>query len=139
MFKKIVLSLVLVCLFIAIPLALMGYKKVELGEPFLAFMQNVSKELNDFKIAIPDIPSIPHFEGATDGGFLEVMSNILNALINFVNVIITVLNALSTIINIIIQLLQTIFIVIKQLIGFKDNVAANNSVQSSSISFIPIL
>lgn len=122
MIKRIIASIILICLFIAIPLALMGYKKVELGAPFLALMNNVSKDLAEFKIEIPSIPMIPKYELQEASGGLEVLINILNALINFVNMLITIVNALVTCINVVIQLLQVIFLVIKNLVTFKDSI-----------------
>lgn len=120
MVNKIILSTFLVCLFIAIPLAVMGYDHVELGAPFLALLKTTNQELQQYKIAIPEIPKIPIFENAT--GFLEVV----NVLIKFVNIIVWILNAFAGIINVIIQLLQTIFLFVKALINFKDTIANTN-------------
>lgn len=121
MINKIIFSTFAICLFIAIPLAVMGYTKVELGEPFLALIQQVNKDLADFKIEIPDIPSIPLFENAD--GFLAV----INVLIKFVNIIIWLLNALADLINVVLQLIQTIVLFVKALINFKDSIANYNT------------
>ena len=120
MVNKIIFSTFTICLFIAIPLAIMGYEKVELGEPFMAMISQVNNELNNFKIEIPDIPTIPIFENAS--GFLAV----LNVLIKFVNMIIWILNAFCDLINVILQLIQTIVLFVKALVTFKDNIANYN-------------
>lgn len=117
MIHKIIASLFLVCLFIAIPLSLMGIERVELGEPFLAFMSTCNHELSQFKIEIPDIPLIPQFDDAS--GFLLV----LDVLIKFVNMIIQLINIIADVVNVVIQLLQFIFIIVKNLINFKDTLA----------------
>lgn len=115
MINKIIVSIFLVCLFIAIPLSLAGIHKVELGEPFLNFMSTCNNELSRFKIEIPDIPLIPKFGNAD--GFLIV----LNLLISFVNMIVQIVNIIADVVNIVIQLIQFIVIVVKNLILFKDN------------------
>lgn len=126
MVKKIIFSGIVLCLFIAIPLALMGYKQVELGTPFLALMRSVSRDLDSFKIEIPDIPKIPKFSSQEASGVLEVLFNILNAIINFFNVIIFLINTVADVVNIIIQLIQVIVLIVKNLITFKDSIAAYN-------------
>lgn len=129
MVKKIIYSCIFVCLLIAIPLALIGYKQVELGTPFLALMRAVNNDLADFSIAIPDIPKIPVIESETGGGndILSVLINLANGLINFVNVIIMIINVLVGVVNVVIQLLQVIVLILKHLINFKDVIANYNS------------
>lgn len=126
MIKKIIFSGIVLCLFIAVPLALLGYTKVELGQPFLGLMKAVSRDLNNFKIAIPEIPHIPTFEEESASGGLEVLFNILNVIINFFNMIITLINAVVGIFNVVLQLLECIVLVIKNLITFKDSVIDYN-------------
>lgn len=118
MIKKIIASAILLCLFIAIPLYVLGFEKVTLGAPFLAFMKNCSRELNDFAIAIPDIPQISKFE-APAGIFVVInfMIDLVNGLSSFINFVILMCNQ-------IIQLLQFIFIIVKNLITFKDTITA---------------
>lgn len=128
MVKKIIFSGIVLCLFIAIPLALMGYKQVELGTPFLALMRSVSRDLDNFKIEIPDIPNIPHFSTIEASGVLEVLFNILNAIINFFNVIIFLINTIVDVINIVIQLIQVIVLIVKNLINFKDTIVSYNPI-----------
>ena len=115
MIHKIIASLFLICLFIAIPLSLMGIERVELGEPFLSFMSTCNYELSNFKIEIPDIPTIPVFDDAS--GF----SLVIDVLIKFVNIIIVIINTIADVINVVIQLIQFICIVVKNLITFKDS------------------
>lgn len=121
MIKNIILSLVLLCLFIAIPLSMAGVTHVELGAPVMAFLKNTSNELNNYKIAIPDIPSIPRLEDVS--GFLVV----IDLLIAFINGIIKILNFFVSILNVIIAVLEYIFLVIKNLITLKDSLIASNS------------
>ena len=86
MIKKILFSLIFLCLCIAVPLALIGFKHVDLGSGFIGFMSNCSHELESFKIGIPDIPQIPKIDVLVDNGGLEVLFNILNAIIGFFNI-----------------------------------------------------
>lgn len=120
MIKNIIFSAILLCLFIAIPLAIAGVTHVDLGGPFLALLKNTSRELNDYKIAIPNIPEIPPLENVS--GFWAV----IDVLVKFVNALVKFLNFFVTIINVIIQLFQYIFLVIKNLIVFKDSLVPNN-------------
>lgn len=115
MVRKIVFSAILLCLFIAIPLSIVGIEQVELGEPFLAFVKTCDHELSDFKVAIPDIPTIPRVNNL--GGF----EFILNAFITFANIFVNLINIISKLLNVIIQVVQFIVIVVKNLILFKDN------------------
>lgn len=100
MIKKICIALIAVSLFIAIPLALVGIKKIELGPAFMSFMNRVSADLEVWKVQIPNIPNIPKYSDAT--GFLVV----LNALIKLVNTLTSLINILSTILNVVIEVLQ---------------------------------
>ena len=109
--------MILICLFIAIPLSIMGIKKVELGEPFLALMRASTRDVEQYKVAIPSIPFIPVFENAS--GF----QLILNAFIRFLNIFVWLLNAISSVTNVVIQFLQFIFFMIRNLINFKDTLA----------------
>ena len=128
MIKKIVFFGIFLCLCIAVPLALMGYDHVTLGPSFIALMRNCNNDLNNFTIAIPNIPTIPRIpteNGAGDAGILEVLINLANALITFVNVIINIINVAVQVINIVIQLIEFIVILIKNLITFKDSVTSS--------------
>lgn len=116
MINKICFSLFTLCMFIAIPLALAGFERVELGQDFLMFMSKCSIELDSYKIAIPEIPMIGSLD--TNGDF---WLNIVNGLINFVNFISRILNVLTTILNVIIQVLEFIIIVVKNLIALANN------------------
>lgn len=117
MIKKIIFSLIFVCLIVAIPLAVMGIKKVELGEPFLAFIRVTADDAERWKLSIPEIPKIPVFSDAS--GFELV----LNALIKFINVIIWLLNAIRSVINLIIGFLQFFFFLIKNLFNLSDTLS----------------
>lgn len=115
MIRKIIYAGIFLCLLIAIPLSLMGIEKVEPGMPFLAFLKNCNRELNDFKIEIPNIPAIPLLD--TEGNpFL----NFVNGVINFLNGVSNLINFIITLLNVVIQVIQFIFIVVKNLIIFKD-------------------
>lgn len=102
------------CLFIAIPLSIAGVEHVDISGPFLSLMKNTSRELEEYKIAIPEIPSIPRLENVS--GFFAVV----DVLVSFINGFIKLLNFIVTIINVVIQLFQYIFLLIKNLIIFKD-------------------
>lgn len=132
MIKKITIVSILLCLLIAIPLSILGIRKVELGPSFLAFMNTCNRDLNNFKIEIPNIPRIPSPPN------LDGFWAILNAFISFGNFIIGVINVGITLINVVIQLIEFIIIMIKNLIAFKDVLAVNSS-SSLSASPLPIL
>lgn len=119
MIKRIIACGFLLCLFVAIPLALMGIEKVELGSPFLAFLKNCNRELNDFKIEIPNVPHIPNLDVQND--FLAFV----NVVINFINGLVNVINFVVMFFNVIISVLQFLFILIKNLITFKDMLLTN--------------
>lgn len=118
MIKKICFVLIAVSLFIAIPLALVGIKKVELGPSFIGFMNQVSEDLKGWEIKIPDIPKIPVYENA-DGFQL-----ILNVMIKLVNVITSIINIVSSVLNIVIQVLQFICTLIWDLRYLVENMKA---------------
>lgn len=115
MIKRIIAYLILFCLIIAVPLSLAGITRVELGGSFLALMKNTSRELNEFKIAIPSIPNIPKLDQV--GGIWEV----INVLVTFINGFVNVLNFLVTILNYAIQLIQFLVLLIKNMIVFRDS------------------
>lgn len=123
--------MIFLSLVIAIPLAVLGFKRVELGTAGMSLIKTTSIELNNFKIEIPSIPMIPQFK--TPNGFELV----LNFLIAVVNGLSTLVNFIITLLNIIIQLLEFIFLIIKNLIQFKDSVTPySSSVFSLSTSSI---
>lgn len=131
MIKKIVFSLLFVCLCIAIPLAIAGYTKVELGKSGLALLNITARDLENFKIEIPDIPAIPKFN--VDNGAVLV----LNFLIDIVNGLSTLINFIVDILNIVIQFIQYVVILIKNIITFKDSLiqATSNDWSLSILSF----
>lgn len=119
MIKKICFSLIFVCMLIAIPLALMGIKHVGVGGPFLSFLRGASMELNQYKVGIPNIPSVPTPQET--GGWWDV----LGVLVSIANGFIGICNFAITFMNTIVQLLQFVFIIIRRLITLKDTLAAN--------------
>lgn len=129
MLKKIALSGILLCLFIAIPLALLGIRRVEIGTPFVTFMRTVSQDLQQYKIAIPTIPNIPSVD-EFKGAWL-----ILDVVIKFFNFIINICNFAITFMNVIIQFIQMLFIIIKRLITLKDTLEAS-AVRTSAQALI---
>lgn len=126
MIKRICFSLIFVCCLVAIPLALLGIKHVNIGGPFLAFLHNCNNELNDFKIAIPNIPEIPK-PGAT-GGWWDV----LQVLVTIGNVFISICNYAINFMNAIVSVLQFIFIVLKNLLTLKDTLGS-----TADSSYVP--
>lgn len=133
MIKKITIVSIFLCLLIAIPLSLLGIKKVEIGPAFMSFMNTCNKDLNSFKIAIPNIPKIPSPPNLN--GFWAI----LNAFISFGNFIIGVFNVGITFLNIIIQLIEFLIIVIKNLTSFKDVLSTQQISSSVPASPLPIL
>lgn len=122
MIKKIIVGLFFLCLFIAIPLSLAGITRVELGGSFMALMKNTSRELNDFKVAIPNIPNIPLLDKV--GGFWEIVK----ILTNFINGFVNVLNFIVMILNYAIQLIQFLVLLVKNLILFRDSLSESEDI-----------
>ena len=118
MIKKIIFAGIVLCLFIAIPLALMGIQHVEIGQPFMTFMRNCNLELNQYKVEIPDIPKIPTPPNPSGWQL------ILKAFVSFANFFVDVINVITSILSTLIQLFQFLFIVVKNLITLKDSLAA---------------
>lgn len=127
MIKNILFSLIFVCLMFAVSLSMFGVTHVELGAPFMSFLQQTNRQLNDFKIAIPSIPLIPLMEQT------NFFMAILNVLVSFVNGLVNLINFIITIVNIIIQLLQFVFILLNNFITMRDDLIANASSSSSIV------
>lgn len=92
----------------------MGIKYVSVGGPFLAFLRGCSYELNQYKVAIPNIPSVP--KPQQTGGWWDV----LQVLISIANGFVGICNFAIMFMNTIVQLLQFVFIIIRRLITLKD-------------------
>lgn len=116
MIKKISLSLILICLFVAIPLALLGYDKVQIGPSGLAFLRAVDQTFKDNYYEIPDIPKIPNFEVGT------VWFTVLNFLINVVNGLSTLINVIVDIFNVLVHIVEYLVFIVYHAITFKDSV-----------------
>lgn len=127
MIKNILYSLIFICLMFAISLSMFGVTHVELGAPFMSFLQQSNRELNDFIIEIPSIPMIPLMEKT------NALMLILNVLITFVNGLSNLINFLITIVNIIIKVLQFVFILLNNFITMRDGLIANASSSSSIV------
>lgn len=97
------------CLFAAFILYSLGIRKVELGQGFLAFINNCNNELNNFTIAIPNIPHIPTLTGSF---FLPI--DFLNGIIDFLNFPIVLFNTAISIIQFLIIMLKNFIILIKE-------------------------
>lgn len=117
MIKKICASLILISLFIALPLAAMGIKRVDLGPAFLSFMNRVSTDLEGWKV---DIPSIPMLEPMTEGNNMDAV----NFFVSFANFIFTILNVVILLLNVVIQLVQFICTLIWDLRLLIENLEA---------------
>lgn len=109
MIKRVIGFALLGCCFIAIILYGLGLRKVEIGSGFLAFLQNTNRELESFKIAIPEIPLIPRIQG-----FFVVVIDFLNAMVNVMNFVITLF-------NVGIQIIQFVVLLIKNFIVLGKN------------------
>lgn len=134
MIRKIILGLFLLCLFIAIPLATVGIRHVELGPAFIGFMNQTSKDLQAWKLTIPDIPNIPDIDFKTPpNGFVEVLTGIFQGLMSFINIIITIINVFIGMLNMVIQFTQYVFTLLKNLIAFTDTLKRIGSYQSPNL------
>lgn len=135
MIRKIVLGLFLLCLFIAIPLATVGIRHVELGPAFIGFMNQTSKDLQAWKLTIPDIPNIPDIDFKTppNNGFVEVLTGIFQGLMSFINININIINVFIGMLNMVIQFSQYVFTLLKNLIAFNYTLKRIGSYQSPNL------
>lgn len=109
MIKRVIGYTLLACCFIAIILYGLGLRKVEIGSGFLAFLQNTNRELENYKIVIPDIPQIPRIQG------------IFVVAIDFLNAMVNVLNFCITLFNVAIQIIQFVVLLVKNFIVIAKN------------------
>lgn len=141
MIKNIVFSLLLICLLVAVSIKLVdsSITHVELGTPFFTLLNTTSIELASFKIEIPNIPRLDYFHelgeetitinNAWDAFRLSlaqfnILRNFFNSIISFINFITTIVNFTIMLLNVVIQTLQFTFILLKNLIVFRDTLVA---------------
>lgn len=127
MIKKIVGYSLLFFAMIALFLALAGIKEANLSPSFIAFLKNTSREMESWKVAIPNIPDIPKIEDINQGEWYEFAVNALNGIISFLNGLVVLLNFIIMALNTLIQLLEFIFFIIKNLIVMKDNILQDSN------------
>lgn len=115
-------SMLFFCL-IALGLSFSGIEHVDVGIPFIAFLNNCSRQLSVVKISIPDIPPIPRWEleESHPTELFTFLASIVNALVFIGNMFVTTLNIISEFINTIIHLYQFIIIIFNNLNYFKDS------------------
>ena len=121
MIKRITLVLTLVCLLIALPLALMGIKHVEIGPAFLGFMRNTVRDLDGWKFEIPSIPMLDRLEKPS-GWFV-----VLDWLIWLCNAFYSICNLAIMIMNVVLYAIQFIIAIIKNLISMKDTLQSTGT------------
>lgn len=114
MIKRIIGAGILLCLFIAIPLSIAGITHVEIGSAFMGFLKSCNRDLENFKIEIPQIPQIPRFENPS--GFFVVV----DILVSFINGISQFINFGIMISNYFIQLLEFITIILINLVSMRN-------------------
>lgn len=115
MIKRIAVCCIFVCLLIALPLALMGIKKVELSGPFMAFMKDTLRDLEKWKF---EIPNIPQFQMQENSNFWE---DLLNGLKVIGNLFIGIYNLAINIMNVVIYIIQFFVAIVKHLISLVGN------------------
>ena len=120
-YRIIGVSMLFFCL-IALGLSISGIDHVDVGVPFMAFMSQCSRDLESFKVEIPNIPLIPRWELPQDDttDLLTMLASIVNFFVFFGNMVVTNLNIFVGLINVVIQLIQFLFIVLRNIIHFKD-------------------
>lgn len=134
MINRIIVSFFFAELLLAVGISLVWFAggvephQIQLGTPFISFMNSCNRDLNSFKIAIPNIPSIPSLDAIREiNNFWDVIVNLLvniaNAFFTFLNGVIKLLNFLIQIINVVIELLEFIFIILKNAIVLRDTLA----------------
>lgn len=97
-------------LFFAFFLAIVGVSHISTGEDYYTFLGSVSSRFENWRIEIPQIPSIPRMEQRDS----RSGDNIFAAFRAFVNFFVVVVNALISILNILILIINTLI----QLIQF---------------------
>lgn len=130
MIKRIIASMFFVCLIVAIILASVGIEKVSLGGYFMVLLRTTNMELQDYAIAIPDIPRVPQVQTLSDG--FDIL-DVLNGLITFINGIVDMLNFMVMIINAIIQVVEFLFILLKNLITTTGDIKDDYSQEAGSL------
>ena len=114
MIKRIIFSLFFVCLIIALPLGILGVKRVEIGLPFLTFLRETEQDCALINIQIPtvsELPTPPVFE------WYDVVLNLLKMVCNF---FIDIYNFLVNILNALISAIKFLIILIRNLFRLKD-------------------
>lgn len=117
MIKKMIVSMFFICLVIAIPLAMLGIKHVDLGPSFIKFLSQTSLDMEKWQLQIPNIPDIP--KPPSLGGWLDILS----VIIDFFNFLIDLFNVIIGMFNFVLMFTQYIFTLVKNLIMFKDTLA----------------
>lgn len=111
MITRIVSYLMLGMLFLSFFLAILGVTHISTGDEYYSFMGSVSQRFENWKIEIPQIPSIPRLDerNAGDGdGIFAAFRAFVNFFVVLANAIVGILNILILIINTLIQLIQFI-------------------------------
>ena len=100
---------------IALFLALNGVQHIGIGEDYYSFMKSVSRDFENFKIEIPNIPKIPTITkkyNDSEWAIINAIFTIINVIINFFNGVISVLNVTILIFNIVLQVLEFIVLLL---------------------------
>ena len=130
MIKRIIFSMILICCLLAIPLALLGFKHVDIAYPMQAFFRDVNAELNGYNIGIPGIPEIPQ-----PGSHAW---EIISAVVTFLNFFVKTFNFFITFINVVIKVISFIVIMVKNFYWFVKNME-NYSSTSSPYAFTSVI
>lgn len=134
MLSKIAMSLIFVCLILAVFISVSSngtITEINLSNNFYSFMSSVARKAEDFNIQIPAIPTLPSAQSLNvDDSFV----GFVNGFFAFVNFLIQIINILVSVLNIVIRILEFIYIIITDFDTFKSSLLDSNS--SSLVSAI---
>lgn len=127
MIKRIVFYLMFALLVIAFVLSFVGVKKVEFGDDYYNFLNNLSQRYNSWQFSIPNIPKISKIDTAGNGVFdaVSFFKWFGNVFVGLLNAMITVINVIILIFNTVIHVIQFISTLVYCVIDFKNTVSGN--------------
>lgn len=92
MIKRIIFFLLIFDFILACLLLLAGIHQVDLGSTVMSIMTLASKHFSDYKLAIPNIPTIPNVGEVLGIAPLDAVITFLNGLVGFLNFLISIVN-----------------------------------------------
>ena len=120
MIKRMIFGLFLFCMMIAIPLAAMGIRHVEIGPSTIAFLNQTSIDLSHWQLKIPSIPQVTLYPFSFSGGNFDILKLLYNLFFGFINFISTIINVFIGMVNFVMMFTQYLMTLVKNLIAYSD-------------------